>query len=268
MSNKKEQVKKAELSKTAKIIKKTVNFITLLVVIAVVIFAFLIVGIRAFGVDLYIILSGSMEPDYHTGGLIYVVDVDPADLKVGDDITFKLSNGTPATHRIIEIVPHPDDPNPENPRLPMQYRTQGIANENPDANLVDPKSIIGKPIFSLPYLGYIVDFIQKPTGIYTCAGAAIALIILMLLPDIIFPEEEPKKKKKKKGETEQTEPESPEAPTETDPISERSETEPTPEIPVEPTPEIPAEPTPDSSAEPQESEAPPITEDTDPPSNP
>ena len=58
MSNKKEQVKKAELSKAAKIIKKTVNFITLLVVIAVVIFAFLIVGIRAFGVNLYIILSG------------------------------------------------------------------------------------------------------------------------------------------------------------------------------------------------------------------
>lgn len=190
--------------KVAKAVRTSVNVLTTAVVALVVIFAILIVGVRFFGVQLYIILSGSMEPEYHTGGLIYVVEVDPDDLKVGDDITFKLSNGTPATHRIIEILPHPDDPTPENPSLPCVYRTQGIANEHPDANYVEQRNIIGKPIFSLPYLGYVVDFIQSPKGIYSCAIGAIALIILMILPDVLFPKpEEPKSKKKKKKGTDE-----------------------------------------------------------------
>ncbi len=44
-------------------------------------------GVRLFGLTPYAVLSGSMEPEYPTGSLIYVRDVDPADVAVGDAIT-------------------------------------------------------------------------------------------------------------------------------------------------------------------------------------
>ncbi len=50
-------------------------------------------------------LSGSMELTYHVGALIYVKEVDPSEIQVGDAITFLPSEDTVATHRVVEIVP-------------------------------------------------------------------------------------------------------------------------------------------------------------------
>ena len=36
----------------------------------------------------------------------------------------------------------------------IRFRTKGDANEVPDGNLVHYRNIIGKPVFSIPYLGY------------------------------------------------------------------------------------------------------------------
>lgn len=74
----------------------------------VVVTAALLVGAKVIGFQTYSVLSGSMEPTYHTGSLIYVKKTDPQDIKVGDPITFVLDeNLTVATHRVIKI----DDPN-------------------------------------------------------------------------------------------------------------------------------------------------------------
>ena len=58
-------------------LKKVWNFITTIIVVLVVILAILLVGVRVVGFDVYTVLSGSMEPTYHVGSLIYVKDVDP-----------------------------------------------------------------------------------------------------------------------------------------------------------------------------------------------
>ena len=83
--------------------KKIWNVITTVIVVIVVIFAVLLVGMRLVGVQVYSVISGSMEPEYPVGALIYVKEVDPAEVKVGDVITFVLSNDMPATHRVIAI---------------------------------------------------------------------------------------------------------------------------------------------------------------------
>ena len=44
------------------------------------IMAILLVGVRVIGLNVYTVLSGSMEPTYHTGSLIYVKKVDYKDL--------------------------------------------------------------------------------------------------------------------------------------------------------------------------------------------
>ena len=93
-----------------KIIKKVWNAITTVLVILIVILAILLVGVRLAGFRVFTVLSGSMEPTYHVGSLIYVKDVDYRQLEAGDVITFMLDENTVATHRIIQVVPDEDEP--------------------------------------------------------------------------------------------------------------------------------------------------------------
>ena len=86
-------------------LKKLWNVISSILVAAVVLLALLLVGARLFGLQVFTVLSGSMEPTYHTGSLIYVKKVDPHTLKSGDVITFMLDEDTIATHRITEVIP-------------------------------------------------------------------------------------------------------------------------------------------------------------------
>ena len=92
--------------KTAKTIW---NIVTWTIVVLAVVIAILLAGVRLVGIDPYTVLSGSMEPEYHVGSIIYVVDVDPHELKKGDPVTYMLSDSVVVTHRIEEIVPAVDE---------------------------------------------------------------------------------------------------------------------------------------------------------------
>ena len=85
-------------------LKKILNALTTIIVVMVVILAIMLVGVRLFGLQVYSVLSGSMEPEYPVGSLIYVKKVDYKELKVGDPITFLLDKDTVVTHRIIVVL--------------------------------------------------------------------------------------------------------------------------------------------------------------------
>ena len=175
-----------------KAVKKIWNTLTTILVIIVVIFALLLVGARMIGLDVYTVLSGSMEPTYHTGALIYVKEVDPYELKVGDVITFMLDEDTVATHRIVEVIPDETD------STVVRFRTKGDANDTEDGSLVHYKNVIGTPIFSIPKLGYVANYIQNPPGTYVALSAGAILLLLVFLPDLFASD-------KKKGAGEQSE---------------------------------------------------------------
>ena len=158
----------------------------------VVLLAIALVGVRLVGLQPFVVLSGSMEPKYHVGSLIYVKSVDYKQLRVGDDITYMLDKDTVVTHRIIEVLV--DEENPET----LRYFTQGIANEVPDGTSVQYKNIIGKPVFTIPYLGYVSNYIQNPPGMYIAIAAGAILILLVFLPDLF--EDDKKKKATEKEE--------------------------------------------------------------------
>lgn len=162
------------------------NIITTILVVLVTLLAILLVGVRLVGLQPYVVLSGSMEPTYHVGSLVYVQKVDYHDLKVGDPITYMLDSDTVVTHRIIEVLVDEEDPNT------LRYFTQGDANDIPDGTSVHYKNIIGKPLFSIPYLGYVSNYIQQPPGLYVALATGAILILLVFLPDI-FSEDEKKK---------------------------------------------------------------------------
>ena len=170
--------------------KKIWNAVSTVLVVLVVLLAVALVGVRLVGLNTYVVLSGSMEPTYHTGSLLYVKSVDPADLQVGDPITFMLNEDTVATHRIIEILPDQEDSSV------LRFRTQGDANDAPYGTPVHYKNVIGKPVFSVPYLGYFANFVQNPPGLYFAIGFAVVLVLLVFLPDLL---DDSDKKGKGKG---------------------------------------------------------------------
>ncbi len=164
-------------------VKKTWNIISTVLVSLVVLLALLLVGARIFGLQLFTVLSGSMEPAYHTGSLIYVKKVDPYAIEPGQVITFMLDENTVATHRVVGVVPDEEDSSV------IRFRTKGDANETEDGGLVHYKNVIGTPVFTIPLLGYVASYIQHPPGMYVAIAAGAVLLMLTFLPDIFAPEE-------------------------------------------------------------------------------
>lgn len=175
--------------KFSKKIKKIWNIFSTAMVAVVVLFAVLLVGVRFFGIQVFTVISGSMEPDYPVGSLIYVKDIDPSEVKVGDVITYVLPSETPSTHRVVRIDAEK-----------QHFYTKGDANKIEDGAPVHFKNLIGTPVFMIPYLGYAAYYIQHPPGMYVAIAAGAVLLILVFLPDL-FKEEEKKDKPKspKKG---------------------------------------------------------------------
>lgn len=174
-----------------KSIIKIWNVFTSALVALVVILALLLVGVRLFGMQVFTVLSGSMEPTYHVGSLIYVKETDPKTLQPGDVITFMLDENTVATHRIVDVIPDEEDPSV------IRFQTKGDANDAVDGSLVHYKNVLGTPVFTIPKLGYLASYIQNPPGTYVAISAGAVLLALVFLPDLFGGDEKPEKKRGK-----------------------------------------------------------------------
>lgn len=175
------------MGKTA---KKIWNIITSIIVALAVLLAIALVGVRLIGFQVFTVLSGSMEPTYHVGSLIYVKKADYKELQSGDVITFMLDEDTIATHRIVEVVPDETDSSV------LRFRTKGDANQAEDGSLVHYKNVVGTPVFTIPKLGYLANYIQNPPGMYVAISAGAVLLLLVFLPDLFSKDEEKEPKKK------------------------------------------------------------------------
>ena len=145
----------------------------------VVLLAIALAGVRLIGLKPYVVLSGSMEPIYHVGSLIYVREVDPFELEAGDVITFMLDEDTVVTHRVVEVVPDEDDP------TVVRFKTKGDANEAADGSPVHYKNVLGTPVLTLPYMGYVSNFIQNPPGMYIAMAVVVLIFFAAFLPDAL-----------------------------------------------------------------------------------
>lgn len=156
-------------------IRKIWNVISTSLVVLVVCFAVFLMGSRLLGYHVFNVISGSMEPTYSVGDLIYVKRVNPYDIKEGTAITFVLNEDlVVATHRVVEV----DEEN-------QYFYTKGDANDTVDSAPVHFNNLIGVPKFHIPLLGYVSDFIQNPPGMYITLGVGTVLIAAVFLPDII-----------------------------------------------------------------------------------
>ena len=168
--------------------KKIWSVVSTVLVVLMVLCAVFLLGSRMMGYQCYNVISPSMEPHYNVGDLIYVKEVDPETIKVGDVITFLLNEDLViGTHRVVRI-------DAENQR----FYTKGDANKDEDAEPVHFNNLVGVPQFSIPLLGYVSDFVQHPPGSYITLGIGAFLILAVFLPDMIS------FKKKEEEESEDT----------------------------------------------------------------
>lgn len=107
--------------------------------------------------NFYIVQSGSMEPIIKIADMIVVSKQN--DYYLNDVITYKDLNQSIVTHRII---------NKNN----NEFTTKGDANRDQDREQININQIIGKVVFKIPFIGYLINFLQTKIG----------LALLVILP--------------------------------------------------------------------------------------
>ena len=155
-------------------------FTTLLLIILIAMAAILFLP-KLLGMTPLAVLSGSMQPPYHVGSLVYVKDADPAEVQVGDPITFKISDDTMVTHRVVAIDTEA-----------QTFQTKGDANDNVDGGAVAYQNLVGKPVFTIPYMGYLAVYANTTTGMIVMVTVILVILILTFLPDFLMKDNDSK----------------------------------------------------------------------------
>lgn len=95
------------------------------------------------------VLTSSMEPGLPPGTLLIVRPVEPADIRIGDVVTYQIRSGEPdvITHRVIAITSTTSGE--------LSFTMQGDNNSAPDADQVREVQVQGRLWYSVPWLGWV-----------------------------------------------------------------------------------------------------------------
>lgn len=132
-----------------------------------------ILGAALWGLRGFCVLSGSMEPTYPVGALLLTRPVAESAVAEGMAITFTASSGTVVTHRVCRI---------EQAEGKRHFYTKGDANEAEDASPVVGEQLLGAPFLCIPYLGYALQFLRRPPGLYLLLTAMAFGLMLAFRP--------------------------------------------------------------------------------------
>lgn len=165
---------------------KICNAIVTVMLIAIILVAGALTVPKWLGMEIYGVLSGSMEPAYPVGSVLYVADVDANEIQVGDPISFYLGNSeTVATHRVIGID-----------KTAQTFSTKGDNNPAADGGAVSFQNLIGKPVLCIPMLGTLAAYIETDQGKLWC-GVIVGFVIVLWILAALTEKKENKNKKKK-----------------------------------------------------------------------
>ncbi|MCL2865265.1 MAG: signal peptidase I [Lachnospiraceae bacterium] len=114
------------------------------------------------------VLTGSMQSEIPRDALIVTRQVDPQEIRVGDDITFMVSETTTMTHRVVLIYEDYRDTGQRG------FQTQGVENPSPDREIVRPENIVGRVVWHNLLLGRAMFFIRENV---IAIGIFVALLI-------------------------------------------------------------------------------------------
>lgn len=115
-------------------------------------------------ISTHAVVTGSMEPEIRTGSVVFS-HMGTDKLKVGDVIVFTSPENQNVTvvHRIVDVD---EDGN---------FITKGDNNDKNDNWTVFSENVVGEVFFTIPYIGYLIDWLHTPIG----------FIVLIVLPAIL-----------------------------------------------------------------------------------
>lgn len=128
-----------------------------------------------FGYKFFIVRSDSMsKTDFDAGDIVFVKNVDPATLQVGDIIAFTSQNtnnfGDTVTHKIREITTNAyGDP---------AFITYGTTTDTNDETPVTYPYVLGKYTGKIPNVGSFFQFLKTTPGYILCIFVPFLLLIL------------------------------------------------------------------------------------------
>ena len=110
-----------------------------------------------FGQRSLTVLSGSMEPQLHTGDVVVVDQVPPLEVRVGDIVTFRDPDDASRliTHRVREIDVDGSE---------VAFVTKGDANTSVEHWKITTDGTIGRVRYHVWRLGYLMFWIRSPLG--------------------------------------------------------------------------------------------------------
>ena len=137
----------------------------------IVIAAFITLVPLAMGYKPVAVLSGSMEPAYPVGSIIYYQAADFEEIEKGDAITFRLGGGALATHRVIQ-----------KDEEKQEFITKGDNNSTVDTAPVSAEAVVGKVgEVVIPYAGFVGIYIKEIPVIFIVG--ALLMICSILSPE-------------------------------------------------------------------------------------
>ena len=124
------------------------------------------------GVSPLIVLTDSMDPEIKSGDIIIVKQIDGAEVKKDDVISFfdPAGNGTSVvTHRVV-------DRKEENGEI--FFQTKGDANNIEDRRWVSENALVGKwTERRIPVVGHVALFMQSTWGLLLCIFLPLGLFV-------------------------------------------------------------------------------------------
>lgn len=128
-------------------------------------------ALRHHGVQVGVVLSGSMTPTFRAGDAVLITPRPaPSELRVGQIITFHApGEDRLTTHRIHALIPRPDG---------LFIQTKGDANPAPDANFTPASDVVGIMGRSIPKAGQAVAFYSQPRGRLIVLGVPLTLLLM------------------------------------------------------------------------------------------
>jgi signal peptidase len=133
----------------------------------------------------YVVVSGSMAPAIGVADTVIVNDVPPTAVHEGDVITFRRgevaeiergqAGANLVTHRVVDIVKTDDG---------LAFETKGDANEEADQQLVPADALVGRVMFTIPYIGHVIAYAGTELGFIAFVAIPLGLLILGEIYDL------------------------------------------------------------------------------------
>lgn len=123
-------------------------------------------------ISTHVVSTGSMEPKIKTGSIV-LSSLEIDEINKGDIIVFTSPTNEEITivHRVMQIEKE-------------EYITKGDNNDNEDDWIVFKSNIKGKVFFTIPYLGYAIQWMKTPIGFITIIIVPALLFILTMIKKI------------------------------------------------------------------------------------